>query len=119
MTTTSHARLLATVALMTVLAVGQASSYTTYLIGRKTLPGCDFGKGNTCAVKVDMPGPPEEGAEIVGVVDIDYSTAVSLGNNVHVALPRNPNQFAESSGIVIRSIWYTTDGTPCPIPTAP
>ena len=114
-----HLRLFASVATVLLFACVHASSYTTYLIGRKTLPGCDFGKGNTCAVKVDMPGPPEEGAEFVGVVDIDYSTASTVSSNVRVALPRDPLQFQQAYGIVVKAVWYTTDGSPCPIPSTP
>jgi hypothetical protein len=93
-----------------------ASSYPAFFIGRKTLAGCDWDKGNTCCIKVDLPGPPEM-PEFRGVVEIDYSTAISLGPSLQVALPLDPLQFNEEYGVVVQSIWYTTDGSPCPMPT--
>jgi len=101
-----------------IFATAIASSYPAYFIGRKTLAGCDWDKGNTCCIKVDLPGPPEM-PEFRGVVEIDYSTAISLGPSLQVALPRDPLQFNEEYGVVVQAVWYTTDGSPCPVPTNP
>jgi hypothetical protein len=98
------------------IGVHFSSAYPAYLIGRKTLPGCDWDQGNTCVVKVDLPGPPEQGAEFVGEVSIDYSTATQLGDSFYIASPSNANQYYSAYGMTIVSIWYKTDGTPCPIP---
>lgn len=104
-----------------IFATETASSYPAFFVGRKTLAGCDWDKGNTCCIKVDLPGPPEipEVPELQGVVEIDYSTAVPLGPNLRVALPRDPLIFNEDFGVVVHAVWYTTDGSPCPIPSNP
>ena len=108
-------RIIATAVVM-LLGFEAASAYTAYLLGRKTLPGCDFGQGNTCVVKIDLPGPPEIPESWTGEADIDYNTATEVGTNHYVAASSNPTEFLNQYDFTILAIWYKTDGTSCPIP---
>ncbi len=92
-----------------------ASAYVYYLIGKRSLPGCDFDAANTCVVKVEAPGP-EEPVNIVGEANIDYSTSTQVGSVLFMALPTDAQQFRSTYGFTMVTIWYTTDGSPCPIP---
>lgn len=103
-------------ALLLAFSAESASAYVAYLIGRKTLPGCAFNEGNTCVVKIELPGPPEEGAEIVGEAHINYNTTMQIRSVLFVSQPANPSQFVISLGFTMVSIWHTSDGSPCPIP---
>lgn len=101
---------------LAVFSTEAASAYVTYLTGRMTLPGCAVNYGNTCVIKVDMPGPPEEGAEITGTADINTATTTQISSHVFVSSPANPQAFYSQGCTTILSIWHTDDNSPCPIP---
>jgi len=102
--------------LLVILSVAESNSYTAYKLGKWTYPGCDarYG-GNTCVVTIQLPGPPEQGAPPV-LVNVDTSTITQVNGVVKVALPTDPYQLNWWNSAVITGVWFTTDGSPCPIP---
>ncbi len=108
---------LLTVTLLLVATGTTAFSYIAYVTGRKTLPGCNFGEGVSCVGKFDLPGPPETPGEVLsGTALIDTASSVQVSGTLYVAPPVDPYQFVGQNGGVLQAIWYTTDGSPCPIP---
>lgn len=97
-------------------SIAPVFSYTAYVLGRKTLPGCSPNEGVTCVLELDLPGPPENPGIFSGEALIDYNTATQVSGVLYVAEPVNPYQFVSEFGFTINAIWYTSDGSPCPIP---
>jgi len=93
-------------------------AYTYYILGKWETRGCVTRiQGNTCVVKCELPGPPEEGAEpsLTNDTDIDYTTEVELpGGGVFLALPVSNTDPGLPSGSVILNVKYTKNGTPVP-----
>lgn len=70
-------------------------------------PGCSTTPGNTCVYPVTWDPDVRNTYVIPGDVDIDYSTAVYMGNNTYMASPIN-NEPEE--GEIVGYITYTTSG---------
>jgi|GEM_PF-2085303 len=104
---------------VTILCTLPSYSYPAYILGKQTYPGCDTRNGgNSCVIKIELPGPPAPMLPAPSVVvNIDQNTITHVSGVIYVAAPADPNQLAEwSSGAVILSVWYTSDDSPCPIP---
>ena len=101
-----------------VMSSVTASAYVEYIVGTMTISGCDYTdpSGADCIIKIEKHGPAPEGEEITdGVVAIDNSSATQVSGVIYVALPDNPYQWSNCN-MTILSVFYTTDGSTCPIP---
>ena len=95
-----------------------SNAYVEYWTGKMTYPGCDYTSTvKNCVIKVDIVGPPRQHGEMTGTnVDIDTSTETHVSGVVWVALPDDPYQWWAADSVIISNVWWTSDGSPCPIP---